>query len=99
MVLNHKYSSEVFIWKGGKLQSRNVLSTFIVNVIQPFSRANGVTRESRQEYELKSSKFFPLVFDPNRELYYRLHRSQLENINDQADFYITVMDVDFQKNR
>lgn len=97
LVLNRKFSSEVFIWKGGKLQSRNVLSSFTVNEIQPFSRANGVTRESRQEYELKSSKFFPLVFDPNRELYYRLHRSQLENINDQADFYITVMDVDFQK--
>ena len=96
LVLNHKFSSEVFLWKKGKLESRKVLSSFTVNKAEPFSR-NGVARESRHEYDLKSVKFFPLVFDPIRKLYFRLHRSQLETIDDSADFYVTVMDSDFRK--
>jgi hypothetical protein len=50
---------------------------------------------NRIRYGLASAKFFPLIFDPIDELYFRIVRTQSEDINADSNFFLSIMDKNF----
>ncbi|WP_236017522.1 DUF4221 family protein [Roseivirga sp. E12] len=97
IVYNFEMSSDVFLSTnktGYKLES-----AYTQNFAQPIKDFSSGFNMSRVEHQIKSLTFYPVIFDPNRKLYYRLHRGEVLSVDDDPVFYLIFSDSNFEKVR
>jgi len=97
LILNPKFSSDVHLVTNGESSSYQLRSSYTDNLAEPLKLMNGSLSESRVQHQLKSVQFYPMVWDPFQELFYRAHKSQLDDLNQESEFFLTIADKDFRK--
>lgn len=97
IIYNFPASSHVFIYDGltRKLSSVNIESSYTKNKCPAIEKNADIGTQYR--YRLESRQFFPVEYDPYRNLYYRVHYDEMpsDKLPFNRTLYLTIMDESF----
>lgn len=97
LVYNYPLSSKVFVSRVRKTESFDLDSKWSENLAAPIKDFSQGADLARYLHKTKEVNYFPLIYDKYRGLYYRMHKSSVQNLEEKPRFYLTVADDRFTK--
>ena len=101
LIFNYPFSSKVYKYncKSGDTQEFDIRSGITNNESKPFTYSANSGRLDQLKHFLNSLHFHKLVYDPWRNLFFRVHTSELKTPDDitSREIYLCVFDTLFNK--
>ena len=95
LIYNFPMSSDIFVNSEGKVRRYSPKSQFTDNLATPISDFSQGGDAARMVHQARSVYYLPVYQDPYSKFYYRLHKSSVMSIDDQPEYFLMVMDKDF----
>lgn len=97
LVYNFPMSSEIFVELGGVTRRYSLNSDYADTKASPISDFSQGADLARFFHQTKSVFYLPVYHDSFRDLYYRIHKSEVNDIEEIPVFYLMIIDSEFNK--